>query len=68
MTFTFQFTPRLFLIKTLEDSSAEDFLKSAQSTMPEDFKKQLDREYESLTRAYAGAKPGQGVEPVHPPP
>jgi hypothetical protein len=59
MTFTFQFTPTLSMVQTLDDTNLDDFQSMTLDDLPDDFKKQVQDSYNRCVKLYANAKPGQ---------
>lgn len=59
MTFTFQFTPSISIVQTLDDTNLDDFQTMTLADLPEEFKKKVQDSYNSCVKRYANAKPGQ---------
>jgi hypothetical protein len=59
MTFTFQFTPYISMVQTLDDTNLDAFRKMTLDDLPDDFKKQVQSSYNRCVKLYANAKPGQ---------
>jgi len=59
MNFTFQFTPSVMMIQTLDDTNLDDFRTMTLDDLPDDFKKQLQESYNHYVQRYANTKPGQ---------
>jgi len=71
LTFTFQFTPALSIVRTLEDKSVGEFVPISMDNLPNDFKHQIDGEYDTYKRHFANTKPGDLSPPTrgtNPPP
>ena len=68
MTFTFQFTPTISMVQTLDDTNLADFRTMTLDDLPDDFKKEFQDGYKHWVQVYANEKTGTSSGVQSPPP
>jgi len=61
LVFTIDLTPTLSIVQSLDGRGDSDFVKVTLDSVPDDFKKKYLQAYQNYKRAYANARPGQGI-------